>query len=217
MARWKLTEPHYLNVPGTKWELTTTDRSTGRPARKVFAVPRYLHPEDPTEWNYRDNFGDGEIIVCHEGKGLPNDIIFLGDPTPGMLPLDEEAEAITKTFSAKWTPTAGTDEQSQNDSFQAKLLNGLIDSMSTAQATAAQLPVAPGIEKLLEAMTAMMQQNQQMMQLLAGKVTGAVDQEPPLEDVEPTQQELFEASQAAAVAQAASADRATAHALRGRR
>ena len=52
MARWKLTQKHYLMVPGTKWEYVENDRSTGRPIRKTYDVPLFLDPEDPSAWNY---------------------------------------------------------------------------------------------------------------------------------------------------------------------
>lgn len=101
MARWKLTEAHYLNVPGTQWEHKETDRSTGKQARKVFDVPLYLDPEQPADCNYFDD-GVGEIIVCYEGKGQPRDIVFEGPPTKAMTPLDAEAEAITAPWREKW-------------------------------------------------------------------------------------------------------------------
>jgi hypothetical protein len=114
--RWQLTEPHYLNVPGTKWEQQIQDRITGRQVRKSFSVPMHLHPESDVDWNRMDG-QQGLITVCHEGKGHPDgrDIVFIGDPTPGMLPLDDEARELSSKFS--WTPTEGTDEVSQANSF----------------------------------------------------------------------------------------------------
>ena len=94
MARWKLIEAHYLNVPGTTWEAKEVDRSTGRQVKKVFNVPLYLDPKDEADWNYRreqdPDLQDGGIIVCLAGKGRPRDIVFEGDPTPCMIPLDDE-------------------------------------------------------------------------------------------------------------------------------
>lgn len=95
--RWRLTAQHYLNVPGTEWEQKETDRNTGKQARKVFAVPALLNPDDPSDQNY-----PGEIVVCHEGKGQGRDITFIGDPTPDMEPLDDEAKALSATFADKW-------------------------------------------------------------------------------------------------------------------
>lgn len=98
MARWKLMNPHYLNViPGAEWESKETDVETGRQARKVYKVPMYLDPKDPKDCNY-----PGEVIVCHEGKGQSKDIEFVGLPTPDMEPLDDEAREITAAHSHKW-------------------------------------------------------------------------------------------------------------------
>lgn len=96
MARWKLRAPHYLSVPGTEWEYKETTRE-GRVSRIVLPVPLHLDPELPADQNY-----PGEIIVCHEGKGDRRDIVFLGEPTPDMDPLDAEAEEISKAVSHKW-------------------------------------------------------------------------------------------------------------------
>jgi len=94
MARWKLTEAHYLfgyppdlEGEGVEWEYKETDRITGRERRKRFKVPFYF---------------DIDTIVCHEGKGQPSDFVFEGDPTPSMTPLDEEAKQISARFADKW-------------------------------------------------------------------------------------------------------------------
>lgn len=97
MARWRLSQAHYLNVPGTEWEHKEVSQASGKQARKVYFVPQFLNPMDPADQNY-----PGEIIVCHEGRGQGKDIIFVGDPTPDMEPLDNEAEAITRNRSQAW-------------------------------------------------------------------------------------------------------------------
>jgi hypothetical protein len=97
MARWRLLNAHYLVVPGTEWEYKETDRNTGKQARKVFQVPAFLDPKDPADQNY-----PGDIIVCHEGTGHPKDIVFVGEPTPDMEPLDDEAQALTDSLKEKW-------------------------------------------------------------------------------------------------------------------
>src|SRR5215468_188854 len=113
MARWRLTEPHYLPVPGTVWEQMETDRETGRAKRREYPVPLYLNPNEPADWNYKPNgqahitmggnaFTEGAIIVCWAGKGEKKDIVFVGDPTPGMEPIDEEAEKVTAALRPKW-------------------------------------------------------------------------------------------------------------------
>jgi polyhydroxyalkanoate synthesis regulator phasin len=104
--RWRLTNPHYLRVPelpdGTKveWEHKETSRESGRAVRKLYPVPILLDPKDPADHNY-----PGEIIVTSEVDGahcLARDMIFLGDPTQEMEPLNAEAEAITESLREKW-------------------------------------------------------------------------------------------------------------------
>lgn len=217
MARWKLTEPHYLNVPSSRWEQTAVDARTGKPTRKMYKVPMHLDPRVADDWNhkYPNNEMDGEIHVCWEGKGLPHDIVFEGEPTPGMVPLDEEAKIETAKYD--WTPTQGIDEESQRAGFFARLGDDLINQMTEIRALKDTAPQAQGVEKLMEAMAAMMAQNQQLIALLAGKATSigtvqdgdmtplkvhpepeqVVDEEEPLEEVEPTEAELAEATKAA--------------------
>src|SRR5215831_19089147 len=103
MARWKLMAGHYINVPGTEWEHKETSRETGRQVRKVYAVPRHLDPKAPEDWNNwpMGRHDDGEIIVCHVGKGQPRDIEFTGPPTQDMEPLDDEARAISARIPKK--------------------------------------------------------------------------------------------------------------------
>lgn len=124
MARWRLTAAHYLNVPGTEYEYKETDRNTGKQARKVFAVPALLNPDDVGDQNYREL---GELIVCHEGKGQPRDIIFTnangtpGEPTPDMEPLDDEAQAISDSLRSKWQHPIESLASNGND-YGAKLV-----------------------------------------------------------------------------------------------
>ena len=106
--RWRLIEPHYINVAcladGTKveWEHKETARETGRTKRILYPVPALLDPKDPADQNYPQS---GEIIVSRDVEGATHhrgDIIILGDPTPGMEPLNEEAQAITDALRHKW-------------------------------------------------------------------------------------------------------------------
>lgn len=140
--RWKLVTPHYLNVPGEVWEYIETDRKTGRPMRNKYTVPKLLHPDDPTawtsQWGTRGN-EEGEIIVCHEGKGEPTDQVFIGDPTPDMIPIDDEAKALSKTFEDRWKykpETAHlTFSQSMIDKFQAEQAMLAVKSSSSDDIT----------------------------------------------------------------------------------
>ncbi len=201
MARWKLTEPHYLSVPSERWEHTTTDSRTGKPVRKMFRVPKHLDPRLEDDWNVRINGMDGEIHVCYEGKDDPKypdrAIVFEGNPTPGMLPLDDEAREISEKFD--WTPTQGIDEESQRHSFYAKLGDTLIDQMTELKVAREAAP-NPVMDKFMETMLAMMSQNQQILAALAGKIQPeihpeqVIDEEEPLTGVEPTEEEIAEAT-----------------------
>ena len=108
MARWRLMVGHYLLTdPPTEIEFKETDRNTGRQARVVRTVPRLLEPKDPGDHNY-----PGEIIVSDGNNAQARDIIFIGEPTVDMEPVDEEAKRITKKLeeSGRWTrPAEGMD------------------------------------------------------------------------------------------------------------
>lgn len=104
--RWRLVTGHYLKVPelpdGThvEWEHKETNRANGRTVRKLFPVPILLDPNDPADHNH-----PGEVIVAHEVEGahnVRNDYIFIGDPTPDMEPLNDEAEAISESLKSTW-------------------------------------------------------------------------------------------------------------------
>lgn len=99
MARYRLIAKHYLNVPGTEWEQVETDQHTGRQVRKRYTVPRHLDPDMPSDWNYPN---DGIIIVSdREDPSHPNDIVFIGEPTLDMVPLDDEARAKVEAVAKR--------------------------------------------------------------------------------------------------------------------
>lgn len=161
MARWKLMTGHYLNTHDTEWEYTEQNRSTGRPERRRFAVPRFLNPNDPADWNYswgpKDN-QDGEIIVCHAGKGDPKDYVFDGDPTPDMVPLDDDAKVISAKFVERWrykpdTEVPGSFSQTLVDQFQSEM----------AQAEAKPMQIE-GLDKLVAAIAESNAQTQKLLQ-----------------------------------------------------
>ena len=151
MARWKLACPHYLNCPGTEWEYNET--KNGKVVRKRFAVGRYLNTSDPgdwtSKWGVKDD-EDGEIIVCYSGKGEASDIIFVGDPTPDMIPMDDEARAISKTFESRWSYRPETAEVD----FSQSLINRFESAMADSQAKAAEIP---GMSDLVGALTSLTQ------------------------------------------------------------
>jgi hypothetical protein len=56
-------------------------------------VPRFLDPDDPKT---RKN-ADGDVVVCYDGsQQVRTDYVFVGACTPDMIPLDEEAEALSE-------------------------------------------------------------------------------------------------------------------------
>lgn len=153
MARWRLAAPHYLRTVGVLWEYTETDRITGRPKRVQFEVPLYLNPHDPGDWNYqwgnKDN-PEGQIIV-YQGDGEGKDILFIGDPTPDMVPLDDAARALSAGFEERWRYKPenqyGSYSQSLVDEFQSEMADraakpveipGMTDLIATMQASVAQ-------------------------------------------------------------------------------
>src|SRR5262249_46558469 len=68
---------------------------------------RHLEPKDPGDHNY-----PGEIIVSDGHNAQARDIIFLGEPTVDMEPVDDEAKKITGDLEAsgRWKrPVEGQD------------------------------------------------------------------------------------------------------------
>lgn len=162
MARWKLATAHYLNmIDASEWEYSETDRTTGRPKKRIFKVPTLLDPQDPSQWNHR--FGDmGDIIVCDNGTHDDRDYEFVGDPTADMIPLDDEAKAISAKFEAKWNrPTEGLGA----DSYGESLIIGFQKQLAEVQSTTKSTEIS-GMSELLAAMTSMMKQNQDLIAVL---------------------------------------------------
>lgn len=177
MARWQLLQPHYLNIPGNVWEYIENDRITQKPKRTQFVVPRLLDPDDPTEWTHRqlNALGqpiEGTIVVAYEGKNEPNDLIFIGEPTPDMKPLDDEAKKIsTELAKTRWkTPVNETSDRGYAD----VVLRALETQMNKVAETAKPASM-DGMEQLLAAMTALTKQNAELIGALAGnQPAGAV-------------------------------------------
>lgn len=174
MARWRLAAAHYINTNDTVWEYSEVDRTTGRPKRTQFPVPRLLNPEDPGDWNYvysKDGFGKpdtGEIIVA-QGTHEPRDYVFEGDITPDMVSLDDEAKKISAASAHKWKYKA----ENLNGTYADEMMKDLTEAVEDIRAKSAPAPTE-GMTELLTAMTAMMKQNQEMMAaLFASKQTPA--------------------------------------------
>lgn len=169
--RWKLTEPHYLNVPETTWEQKETDRMTGKQVRKAYPVPLYLNPKEESDWNYQSiDGGDGGIIVAWKGKGQPRDIIFEGPPTPGMEPLDGEAKAESGKY--KWTDPIN--DFDHGITYSERLLMDLQGQVAEAISMGGLSRKAEGGGEMKEALTMLTQlmaQNTQLLQQLASQGT----------------------------------------------
>lgn len=160
MARWKLMQKHYIKVPGTTWEYRETG-NTGRQVRKVLEVPMYLDPDDPADQNYK---ADGLIIIAHsEDDRYPKDIIFIGDPTPDMIPLDTEAKEITARFQEAWgKPAVDIGEEG----FTGALLNSLTETLQAFNASAK--PSGFGVDEvkfnqLMEMNASLMEMNKMLL------------------------------------------------------
>lgn len=166
MARWKLMGPHYLNTTNREeWEYSETDRKTGRPKRMKLPVPRLMDPREPSDWTTTWGRGDdreGEIIVCLAGRGEDTDIAILGDPTPDMIPMDDEARAITAGFADRWRyKPEGTDV-----SHSQSLVDAMQSQMAELQAKPQTVQVE-GLDTLVSAMAEMMKANQALIASLA--------------------------------------------------
>lgn len=164
MARWRLAAAHYINTNDTVWEYSEVDRTTGRPKRTQFPVPRLLNPEDPGDWNYvysKDGFGKadtGEIVIA-QGEHEPKDYIFEGDVTPDMVPLDDAAKKISAASAHKWKYSA----ENLNGTYADEMMKDLSAQLDDVRTKSAP---TEGMTELLTAMTAMMKQNQDMMAAL---------------------------------------------------
>jgi len=171
MARWRLSTSHYLSVENNEWEYNETDRATGKQLRTRIKVPLQLDINDPNCWNvtFRNPRGEivaGEVIVAHRTDAShADDIIFAGDPTPDMIPLDDEAKAVSAKFAKRWGTTPNEDI-----SFGQKVIEGLQDEQAKAQAQANVVKIE-GMAEIMKTMSDMLAQNQQLIMTLAATKT----------------------------------------------
>ena len=171
MARWKLMTGHYLNVPGTEWEYNETSRSSGKAQRVRFPVPAYLDPKDPSSWTERwgerSQFNDGQdgiVVVCQPGKGNPSDVVFIGDPTPDMVPIDEEAEAISASFKTHWAYKPESSEGNFSQALVDRFQTEMADLRSNVKPQQVEIP---GLAELAAALSASVKQNEALIARLA--------------------------------------------------
>jgi hypothetical protein len=160
MARWKLIVAHYLSVEGKEWEQMEVDQMTGQEVRKRYAVPYLLDVKDPKLWNGnvirnpRGEVLDGDIIVAYKDKAHESrDYLFTGDPTPDMFPLDDEAREISESFTEKWQA-----KPSEDNNYGHALMQQFANMKESAANKDSNVKIE-GMSDMLQAMTAMMQQN----------------------------------------------------------
>lgn len=178
MARWRLTQPHYLAVPGTEWEYKETDRETGRQARKVFEVPLHLDPGNAADWNYRDQ--EAIIVTNKFDPAFRKDLLFVGDPTPDMDPLDDEAQEITDTLrnSGRWTHPIDSLNMNYSQSvlsdFERQLAQALAN-VAKAQPQAQSVSLGgvsmEAFDKLQQQVATLMERNAQLEEAVGKKAS----------------------------------------------
>lgn len=165
--RWKLATAHYLKVPGIEWEYMEQGMGKkGRTLRKKFLVPLFLDPRDSGDWTETWGLSDnpeGHIVVCYEGKGEPKDIVFEGDPTPDMIPLDDEAKALSAQYEKRWQYKVDGD---MPGSYSQSLVDHFQEEMAFVQAKPVEVA---GLSELVQAMAVMAQQNQAILQTIAAQ------------------------------------------------
>ncbi len=162
MARWKLLHAHYLNVPGSEWQYSEISRTTGKPIRKVFAVPQLLDPDIEADCNYKFGPEGSEIIVSNGKNAQPQDIIFEGPPTPDMLPLDDEAKTISAGFAGVWNHPI----ESLPGQFSERLLDDMQAKLSAAITRQTQSENTD-LSELIKVLTKTMEQNAEIISKLA--------------------------------------------------
>ena len=171
-ARWRLVEAHYLNVQmpdgeRVEWEYQETNRINGKSVRKRYDVPMLLDPKDRSCWNYPE-----EIIVSNKPGG--NDIVYVGPPTPGMEPLNDEAERITHAESPKWAHPINDMGSTYGEDLFQKLTRQLEAVMAhtpipKADATPVGVLTVEQAAELDRQMRKMQQENEQLRLQLAGE------------------------------------------------
>lgn len=165
MARWKLTEPHYLRVEGTRWEYSEIDRLTGRPKRTQYEVPLYINPnyDDDLRQFGQDYEAMGVIIIVSDGvDSLAKDLIFKGDPTPSMIPLDDDAREKSAKFKKIWEPQA---EGSLTYAQEAELR--WMSELDKLRMEMGKTPQVEGFKEFADSMSAMMKQQTEILAMLA--------------------------------------------------
>lgn len=170
MAIWKLLQPHYLNVEQVdefepvEYMYQEQDQETGRMRRKTWPVPMYL---------------PAETFVSDQANPH-NYIVFKGDPTPDMMPMDEAAREISKRFEGKWKNAI--ESLPANGDFSASLIRGFEKQIDALIRSKGDEPVQNTSGKGVDPtqFAAMQKQIEELTKALAAKdgVPGKVEAEP---------------------------------------
>lgn len=165
MARWRLSTSHYLLVQGNQWEYKETDRTSGRELRKRIDVPMFLDVSDQALWNDniirnpRGEILEGDVVVAYaSGAHNDKDYIFTGEPSPDMIPMDDEAKEISDKFVAKWNMAPN-----ENVTMGQQVIEA-IEKVELVRQSQPQLVKIEGIAEVVKTMADMMTMNQQLMQ-----------------------------------------------------
>lgn len=183
MARWRLMNPHYLNIldpdtgEPTKWEYSESDRTTGKARRKTYHVPQLLDPKDPSLCNR-----DGDIVVCEEGKGIPGDIVFFGSPTPDMEPMDEEAEAISESFKARWAhPIESLPANGGMNAAESAFMKNMMEAFAKQVGAAPIVPNTSVTQEQYDSLKTQLDEMKAMMATMQPSSAGPPDSKPVIE------------------------------------
>lgn len=161
MARWRLRAKHYLNVEGVDWEYKETMQN-GKQKRMTLPVPMFLDPDDASE---HTPMGSGEIVVALSGYAhQKNDLIFTGQPTPDMEPLDEEAEEISASYRDSWKHPIESLEGNYGETIANDLAAQLTKAIQAAGGLAS--PQTDEVAKLRETLA---QQGELIAKLMASQ------------------------------------------------
>jgi hypothetical protein len=185
MARWRLIEPHYLKVKGVTWEYQEVDRTSGRQTRKSFPVPQHFHPDTEADWTEVNGRGMGWIVVTDGHNSKPSDIVFEGEPTPGMECLDDEARKISDKYRVKWKEIDRPYAEEEGG-YASRMMDRFIEEQGKVNLALAESRDIPGMGDFMRTMTDVMKQNQQIMMTLAEKsIAAELKIKPVVDDLEP--------------------------------
>ena len=168
MARWRLTDSHYLAIPGTEWEYKEQNRETGRQARKVYEVPLHLDPKNPADHNYPQ---DESIIVSDKfDPAHPRDYVFRGTPTPDMEPLDDEAQKISDAERKNWIHPIEALNMTYSESRLSEFERGIAELLAKGVPKVSHTPAAVSLsgfypeafERLQQQVATLMERNAQL-------------------------------------------------------